>query len=773
MGVFRFSVAGTSYSVDSSSLGSLAVGQWYHLAGTFDGSTARIFVNGLLAGAISKSGPIDPPTSFGIASFDTLSDLFLGETVETRLSSTVRYTTTFSPSLASFSVDASTRGLWHLDEGSGSTAADASPNANSGVLVGPPTWVTDSPIGRSHTAPANSGIRTSGVQATVATIVWTTNQPSSSQVAYGTSPSYDSATAVDPSLVTTHTVRLGGLAPSKLYNYQVISRNAAGDQTASTNFTFTTTSPNATSAMIGEWSPVMNWPAVAVDATLLYTGDILLWDAWESPGTPSARLWRPGTQTFTRVPNLTSQLFCSAHISLDDGRILVIGGHQGGQTGIPDANIFDPATSSWSQAASMAFARWYPSLTKLADGRAIAFSGQSTTGPDFFANTPEVYDASTNSWTRLASINTSDFTEIQYPQSYLLPSGQLFSLSPLAGSSRLLDVATQSYVPATPSLSPVLNGSTVMYRPGKILAVGGGHNIASETVAAILDTTAASPTWRSVAPMAFARTYHNLRSLPDGKVLAIGGSNLVDSSPGGPLSAELWDPSTETWATLASQRDPRMYHSTAVLLPDGRVLVAGGGRLFPDLDYYSAEIYSPPYLFKGARPTITAAPSTASYNAPISVTTPDAASIGSVTLTDLGSVSHTLDFDGHFVELAFTRSSTGLTVQMPASANLAPPGYYMLWILNSSGVPSVARIVRLGGPVRPQRAVQTMSPSTLASTHTTSQPPAPTRASHAGHLPGQNRLVARWPTDQTAPTAIRERDHPVVFPGFWCLVPND
>jgi hypothetical protein len=143
---------------------------------------------------------------------------------------------------------------------------------------------------------------------------------------------------------------------------------------------------------------------------------------------------------------------------------------------------------------------------------------------------------------------------------------------------------------------------------------------------------------------------------------------------------------------------PRLYHSTALLLPDGRVLVAGGGR-FADsnepTDQLSAEIYSPPYLFKGTRPTISSAPGTIQYAANFIVTTPEALQIASVALVRLGAVTHAFDQNQRYIPLTFQQAPGGLTVHSPSSAKLAPPGYYMLFIVNSTGVPSLASIVKL------------------------------------------------------------------------------
>jgi len=198
--------------------------------------------------------------------------------------------------------------------------------------------------------------------------------------------------------------------------------------------------------------------------------------------------------------------------------------------------------------------------------------------------------------------------------------------------------------------------------------------------------------------MAFPRSHHNLTILPDGTVLVVGGGRNTDGMDQAQAvyEAELWSPETETWSTMARMQVPRLYHSTALLLPDGRVLVAGGGRFQdPQLDQLRAEIYSPPYLFGGARPTITLAPGRAAYGSTFVVTTPDASDITRVSLVRLGAVTHSFDQDQRFLNLGFQPGDGSLTIDAPANANLAPPGYYMLFVVNSAGVPSVAAFVRL------------------------------------------------------------------------------
>ena len=219
--------------------------------------------------------------------------------------------------------------------------------------------------------------------------------------------------------------------------------------------------------------------------------------------------------------------------------------------------------------------------------------------------------------------------------------------------------------------------------------------------------TQSSPTWRETAPMAYPRTFHNLTLLPDGTVLASGGMSTSDGVDltKAVLPAEIWDPTTETWRTVASLTTGREYHSTALLLPDGRVLMAGGGQL-PGraTNIYSGEIYSPPYLFKGARPTITSVPSIVNYGSSFTVATPDAASIQKVALIRTPSVTHAFDENQRYIPLSFTTGSGQLTVQAPSNGNIAPPGYYMLFILNGNGVPSVASFVRFPAPTEDTQA---------------------------------------------------------------------
>jgi hypothetical protein len=237
-----------------------------------------------------------------------------------------------------------------------------------------------------------------------------------------------------------------------------------------------------------------------------------------------------------------------------------------------------------------------------------------------------------------------------------------------------------------------------MYDVGKILIAGGGGASATNT-AEVIDLTSPAPEWRYVGSMAFKRKYVNATLLPDGTVLATGGTTRGgNDAAGAVLAAELWNPTTEQWTLMSSMKNYRLYHSNALLLPDGRVLVAGGGKPKPanGENQPNIEIYSPTYLFKGIRPTITAAPTDIGYHQNFTVQTPDAANIAQVTLLRLGSTTHAFNQNQRINFLSFAQAEGELSIQAPVQGNLAPPGHYMLFLVDQNGVPSIGQIVKLG-----------------------------------------------------------------------------
>jgi hypothetical protein len=459
-----------------------------------------------------------------------------------------------------------------------------------------------------------------------------------------------------------------------------------------TGINFTAQSLDA--AQIGQWAAPFSWPIVAVNAVFMHTGKVL---AFDDSGI-HAQVWDPGTNSFTPVPNNVTDLFCAGQAAMPDGRILVAGGHTATTIGTNEANIFDPGTQTWTSLPRMAYRRWYPTVTALPDGRMLVTAGDQTNETDF-APFPEVYDPATNSWTTLTNANLPIPT---YPHMFVLPSGKLVNTGTTEAAipTRTLDITTQTWAMVD---ARVLDGaSSVMYRPGLILKVGTASDSGpvgpAAATAYVLDMNQPAPAWQQTASMHYPRaTTVNLVVLPDGNVMVFGGGSNTsgyDATSQPVYAAEQWSPITQTWRVMASQSKPRLYHSVALLLPDGRVLSTGGGRDTGVTDQLNGEIYSPPYLFKGARPTITSVPNGAiPYGSSFFVGTP-ATDIASIALIRPAAVTHGFDEDQRFVNLSSVTTTGGLIVQAPANAYLVPPGYYMLFIVNGDGVPSVASFIR-------------------------------------------------------------------------------
>ncbi|MDO7848565.1 galactose oxidase early set domain-containing protein [Hymenobacter sp. M29] len=259
-------------------------------------------------------------------------------------------------------------------------------------------------------------------------------------------------------------------------------------------------------------------------------------------------------------------------------------------------------------------------------------------------------------------------------------------------------------------------GTAVMYAPGKILVIGGGGPATAATPTGVTNTVeridlnaGTTAQFQYDAPMQFARFHVNGTILPDGTVLVTGGiPNIGKNDLDAILPAELWTPPASgsgpgTWTTLNPMSEPRLYHSTAVLLPDGRVLSAGGGGGAEYTDHPTAEIFSPPYLFKGARPRISGAPTHVGYGQAFTVVaTPGSGTVARVTLVRLSSVTHSFNMNQRFLELPITTNTVAggtasVAVAAPGSNNDCPPGHYLLFVLNSNGVPSEGQVVQVDG----------------------------------------------------------------------------
>jgi PKD repeat protein len=443
---------------------------------------------------------------------------------------------------------------------------------------------------------------------------------------------------------------------------------------------------------------VLDWNQQAKHMALLSSGKVLVWSTGDN-----ARVWDPTSGTFKLTPATFGDLHCAGQSTLADGRIIVVGGQNGSpHDGTAITSLFDPVTETWTRGRDMHDLRWYATSTTLPDGRVLVSSGDAPDGTR--STVPEVYDPPTNTWTQLTGA-TRD--QALYPLMFVLPNGTVYDAGPKTSTAVITTTGTGSLTagPTAPYSTSGYSESGVMYAPGKILRAGGGDPAVA--TAMVIDMKQASPSWRMVQSMSFPRRRMNLMILADGSVMAIGGTRRSDDVAQAVLEGEIWNPATETWTVVAAMAEARMYHSSAVLLPDGRVVVGGGeasGRLH-------AQVYSPPYLFKGARPTIASAPAIAGYGSTFTVGTPDAASIVSVALLRPSASTHAFDMNQRHVPLVFTQQSGALTVSAPAGPGVAPPGDYMLVVTNGSGVPSIARWVRVGtaASVQPGRVAGTVT----------------------------------------------------------------
>jgi hypothetical protein len=462
-------------------------------------------------------------------------------------------------------------------------------------------------------------------------------------------------------------------------------------------------------AVVGEWGPLIEgFPVPAVHSILLHTGKILFFrgDGEDQGGVGVYRthLFDPDTSQFqTMDPG--ANVFCAAHSFLPDGRVLVTGGEKEENLGPVHVHIFDPVTETWTRVDDMRDGRYYPTNVAHGDGSTYIFAGRDPSG----GTNPEVERYVPNGGPSgedvIEYIAGADNSMVWYPRMHLLSTGKIVRVGE-EDETEVFDPATGQWnTEAYGNYGTREWGTSVALPPSldRIMILGGydSGTYATNTTE-IIDLSDPSPSWSYAAPMHYRRMHVNVITLPDGKVFVAGGTE-DDAQNISAFYSEMYDPQADSWTLMAPQDSARIYHSSSVLLPDARVMWLGayadtGGNKDP-----TAQIFSPPYLFAGPRPTITSAPGSADYSTSFDIETPDAAQIAKVVLIHPSATTHSTNMAQRYIELSFSQvDADTLQATVPSNVNAAPPGYYLLFLVDDDGIPSEAPFIRIGGPLPPR-----------------------------------------------------------------------
>ena len=546
---------------------------------------------------------------------------------------------------------------------------------------------------------------------------------------------------------------------------------------------------------VGRWSDLESVPSLAIHSVVLPTDKVLWFSRTPDDDGGAAHLYDPATSASAAVPpppvehgngqTLPANIWCGGQVQLPDGRVLVAGGNLAyptddgdpqkgnGYKGAAWIHIFDPFSETWErlekpdgQPWDMVRGRWYPTLTTLSDGRVLIVGGWDENGFQNDVREVEVFTprATPGGRDRLDTVGSLPGYVNIYPHMFLLPNTTLAGTGAgdrvlLAGPGKsdafLLHTEDWSWH-ELPHLRTSRFWGTAVMEPGgpdgpaRVTLIGGSDVEASSSAPqptktsefldlndpGWADPSGPSPAWQDGPSLDHARSHFNTVLLPDGSKLSNGGG--LGQAPDGSLysgpvyEAELYDPALGDWRPAGKEDDERTYHSTAVLLPDGRVLSAGDDR--PDhlpQGNRRAQLYSPPYLASGSRPAVTDAPRAVRYGARLPIAVDDPSAIAKVVLMRPGAVTHAVDMEQRSIELARRPGEAGVVLTSPQDPSVAPPGWYMLFALDASGVPSAARWIQLD-PDAPEIVTPTPPPATPpAATPPPATPPPATPAATA------------------------------------------
>lgn len=475
---------------------------------------------------------------------------------------------------------------------------------------------------------------------------------------------------------------------------------------------------------LGRWGPTIDFPIVPVAAAINPTnGRVLTWSSYAPDnfvggpgGLTVTSTYDPNTQIVSEriVTETDHDMFCPG-ISLDfNGRPIVTGGNNADKT-----SIYNPLTDVWTSAADMQIPRGYQASTTCSDGRIFTIGGSWSGGEG--GKNGEIYNPTTGTWTLLpgcpvAPMLTADVQGVYrsdnhgwlfgWKNRYVFQAGpsQAMNWYNTAGSGGQTGVGNRG------SDGDSMCGNAIMHDAvaGKILTLGGSPNYAGSEATGnanliTIGNGGATPSVLKLVAMSYRRIFHNSVVLPNGQVFITGGQTLGQpfSDIGADLTPEMWSPTTNQFRNMLPNSIPRTYHSFALLLLDGTVL-SGGGGLCADCstNHFDAQIYIPQYLLNSdgtnrARPVINSV-STTSLRVGQSLTIRTASAVTSASLIRYGSSTHTVNTDQRRVPLTLrTTASNTYSVTIPSDPGVALPGYWMLFVMNTSGTPSIARTIKI------------------------------------------------------------------------------
>jgi hypothetical protein len=581
-----------------------------------------------------------------------------------------------------------------------------------------------------------------------------------------------------------------------------------------------------------------NGPAGAVHAVQLYNGKVLIMagsgNQWQNlqAGDFTSWVWDPTqtdqTKAWKFVPT-PYDMFCAGHVIMSNGNVLVTGGTKAypqydsknnlvhDWDGSKQSYIFDVASETYVQTGTMANARWYPTVVSVGGGKVLVTGGLDDTARSLGAvshntDTSELYDPATGKWSSLPTLDfsLSDPSTVTaagspgttrtlpyYPGLTLLKGGNLFYSGASNGdngvSPGIWNWKTGAFtrVQALPYPYQRNAAATLLLPPAqsqKVMVMGGGDfSLPTTTDTEIIDlsTQSGSLTWTKGPALSAAKMYVGAVILPDRKVFETNGASQFRQ--GGVHTAETYDPATNKFTVMNSPNEDRLYHSNAFLEPNGQVAVMGSQPLDGSFNMHIA-IYSPPYLFKGTRPTVKGSFNQFDYSGKAmgnyTVTTAVGTTLAHAELIRPSATTHSTDPDQREVDLTVVHNSDGTySFAAPTDDTLVPEGQYMLFVVDSNGIPSTAKWVSIGAPVAGQTACgaddttcaccgDTPSPTPTASATPTASPtvsatptptPTPTSTSTASTLTLTLNSMSGWVAKLTAQSSVKSANQDVTL----------